>query len=161
MEFNPPKVLAWMPYFTTTVNTSSIMGTKFYFLLVLPLSEDDIIPLPAPPMSAAAASPGMQPAPAQPSPPAPGKTWPNSRLELLGHPPTNFWVLMHASPQPPAARSTTLCVYGYMICYMINLKPKATWRWEKADTKAAPWRSQSKCLWGTGRIPGSKSPFSF
>lgn len=31
------------------------MGTKFYFLLVLPLSADDIIPVAVPPMSAAAA----------------------------------------------------------------------------------------------------------
>lgn len=55
---HPLQILARMPYFTTTVNTSSIMGTKSYFLLVLPLSEDDIIPLPGPPMSAAAVVPG-------------------------------------------------------------------------------------------------------
>lgn len=44
MKSNPLQILARMPYFTTTVNTGSIMGTKFHFLLVLPFSEDDIIP---------------------------------------------------------------------------------------------------------------------
>lgn len=52
---DPARILVQMPYFTTTVNTSSIMGTKFYFLLVLPLSADDIIPVAVPPMSAVAA----------------------------------------------------------------------------------------------------------
>lgn len=60
-EPNPAQILAGMPYFTTTVNSSSIMGTKFYFLLVLPLSADDIIPVAALPMSVAGVPGGCSP----------------------------------------------------------------------------------------------------
>lgn len=99
---DPAQILAQMPYFTTTVNTSSIMGTKFYFLLVLPLSADDIIPVAAPPMSAAAAgvpggcSPRCAALPTQPRV--------GGKPDLLPHP--GFWGI----PPLPSA-FTDLFIY--------------------------------------------------
>lgn len=118
---HPEQILAWMPYFTTTVNTSSIMGTKFYFLLVLPLSADDIIPVAVLPMRAAAGNPGgCSPCcTARPAQPRVG-----GKPDLLPHP--GFWgippllsafiflfILTHASLQPqlPAAQGCTFFIY--------------------------------------------------
>lgn len=115
---DPAQILARMPYFTTTVNTSSIMGTKFYFLPSFAFKWRWHHPCvrAANERGGSGGPGGLQPTLRSPARPAPGggKTWPTSTPRLLGHPPPPphsfllsfiyFNTCLSLQPQLPAAQ---------------------------------------------------------